>query len=81
MKVRVLLFAELRETVGRGELELELPEGSTVAGLLAALRGEHPALAGLLPRAKVAVDRELVGEEVELRPGSEVALIPPVGGG
>ena len=81
MRVRVLLFAELREAAGKTALELELPEGSTVAGLLAALRQSHPALAGPLSRAKVAVGRRIAPEDRRLLPGEEVALLPPVGGG
>jgi len=76
-----LLFAELREAAGRAELELELPEGATAEGLLAALEKERPRLSRLLPLAKVAVNRKIVDKGTEIRPGDEVALIPPVGGG
>lgn len=76
-----MLFAELREAAGRGELELDLPQGSTVGELLAAIREAHPALAGYLPRVQVALARRLADPAAELQPGAEVALIPPVGGG
>ncbi|HAF70488.1 MAG: Molybdopterin converting factor, subunit 1 [Acetothermia bacterium 64_32] len=81
MKVKVLLFADLREVAGQGELALELPEGSTVGGMLRAIEGIYPALAGRLPQVKVAVGRRLAGPEAVIRPGEEVALLPPVGGG
>lgn len=81
MRVKVLLFAGLREAAGGPELELELPEGATVEGLVSALGRVRPALAKLLPLAKVAVNRRVADQGTEIRPGDEVALIPPVGGG
>ena len=74
--VRVRLFAGLREQAGRGSLELELPDGSTVADVWASLGlGDEPA--GLLyARNKAYVD----GSE-QLGEGDEVAVIPPVSGG
>jgi molybdopterin converting factor small subunit len=38
MRVRVRLFAGLRERAGAAELELELPEGARVADALARVR-------------------------------------------
>ncbi len=76
MLVRVRLFAMLRERAGRGEIELELPDGSRVSDALARLE----ALAHGLPLV-MAVNREYAEEEALLHPGDELALIPPVSGG
>lgn len=76
MLVRVRLFAMLRERAGRGELELELPDGARVCDALAQLER----LAEGLPLV-MAVNREYAGEEAVLQPGDELALIPPVSGG
>ena len=76
MTVRIRLFAILRERAGRGELELELPEGARVADALAAL--DH--LAGGLSLV-LAVNREYAPPDTVLRAGDELALIPPVSGG
>ena len=81
MRVKVLLFAGLREAAGEAELELELPEGATVEELLTALEKERPRLSRLLPLVKVAVNRRVARKGTEIHPGDEVALIPPVGGG
>ena len=76
MKVSVRLFAGLRERAGAGRRELELPAGSRVSDVWAALGlGEEPA--GLL----YAVDRAYAAPDAELVEGTEVALIPPVSGG
>jgi molybdopterin synthase catalytic subunit len=76
MKVRVRLFAALRERAGTGEVELELPEGARVADALARL--DH--LAGGLSLV-MAVNREYAAADAPLSPGDELALIPPVSGG
>ncbi|HYY76224.1 MAG TPA: MoaD/ThiS family protein, partial [Gaiellaceae bacterium] len=76
MRVRVRLFAGLRERAGTGMRELELPEGARVEDVWPALGlGDEPA--GLL----YAANQAYVPAERELADGDEVALIPPVSGG
>ncbi len=76
MKIRVRLFAGLRERAGTGERELELPAGSRLADLWAPLGlGDEPE--GLL----YAVNRDYSTGDRLLSDGDEVALIPPVSGG
>jgi molybdopterin synthase catalytic subunit len=76
MRVRVRLFAGLRERAGVGERELELPAGARVADVWSALGlGDEPA--GLL----YAANQAYVPRERQLADGDEVALIPPVSGG
>jgi molybdopterin synthase catalytic subunit/molybdopterin converting factor small subunit len=77
VRVRVRLFAALRERVGAAERELDLPEGACAADAWAALPelGEEPA--GLL----YALNREYVARNRMLADGDELALIPPVSGG
>ena len=76
MRVRVRLFAQLRERAGASEVELELPEGARVRDALAAVRE----LAAGLP-VVMAVNREYASEDSALAPGDELALVPPVSGG
>jgi molybdopterin converting factor subunit 1 len=76
MRIRVRLFAMLRERAGTDELELELPEGACVADALA--RVDH--LANGLPLV-MAVNRVYAKRDAVLSPGDELALIPPVSGG
>lgn len=81
MTVRILLFAGLRERLRSDWVELELPEGVTVAELLVALGDAHPTLRQLLPPCRVAVEQEFVAAGHRVRAGDEVAVIPPVSGG
>src|SRR4051812_46842863 len=76
MKVRVRLFAGLRERAGAREVELELPDGASVADAL-----ERLADVARGTRVVLAVNREYATPDAVLSPGDELALIPPVSGG
>jgi molybdopterin synthase catalytic subunit len=76
VRVRVRLFAGLRELAGTGRRVLELPEGASVGDVWAGLGlGDEPR--GLL----YAVNRAYAARDQALADGDEVALIPPVSGG
>ena len=77
MRIRVRLFAALRERAGFAERDLELPAGARVADVWASLPelGEQPE--GLL----YALNREYAAADRELQDGDELALVPPVSGG
>jgi molybdopterin synthase catalytic subunit len=76
MRVRVRLFAILRERAGADAVELDLPEGARVSDALERL--DH--LAGGLSLV-MAVNREYADADAALAAGDELALIPPVSGG
>ena len=82
MVVEVRLFAILRERAGRESIELTLPHGASVAEALQRLAELEP-LADPLSRVSVAmaVNRDYAEPETILRPGDELALIPPLSGG
>jgi molybdopterin synthase sulfur carrier subunit len=85
LKLKLLYFARLRESLGCASEELNLPASvQDVAGLLALLRerGGNFALELAPERAfRVAVDQEMAGAETRLHDGAEVAVFPPVTGG
>jgi molybdopterin converting factor subunit 1 len=81
MRFSVRLFAAARELAVADRIDVETPNGATVADLRSALAVSNPALAPLLARSLIAVDAEYVGEKTALRKGAEIALIPPVSGG
>lgn len=78
---RVRLFGPAREAAGAAETVVRLPAGATAAEVVAALRAAHPALEGLLPRSRVAVNGAYVDAGARVEPGDEIAILPPVGGG
>ncbi len=81
MKVVVRLFASYRERAGKSEVELELPEGSTVGYLVARVAERYPGITARPDSLVVAVNQEYRDHLHGLDDGDEVALIPPVSGG
>ena len=81
MKIVVRFFARARDLAGAETAALELAEGATVDNLRQLLATAYPRLAGLLERSALAVDAEFAAGSTVLRPGTEVALLPPVSGG
>jgi molybdopterin synthase catalytic subunit len=81
VKVRVKLFASVKDIVGWREMMLDLPEGTTAAELLHRFAADHPRLQALQPSLLLAVNREYVDATRVLKDGDEVAFIPPVSGG
>jgi MoaE-MoaD fusion protein len=76
VRVRIRLFAGLRERAGAGELELDLPDGALVGDALEKVR----ALTEGVP-VVMAVNHEYADPAAPLHGGDELALIPPVSGG
>ncbi len=76
MRVKVRLFAVLRERAGANELELELPDGARVGDALDRVE----TLTEGVP-VVMAVNQDYAEPTDLLHPGDELALIPPVSGG
>jgi len=81
MKLRVLYFAVFREKIGREDDVLELADGARVRDAIAALAAQHPPIARLAGRFRVAVNQDFADDDRALAEGDELALIPPVAGG
>ena len=79
MTVRVLLFAYLRERCGVREIDVDLPEGASVADVWHRLGERFATLPAEPPR--FAVNRVYVDKGHPLHDNDELALIPPVSGG
>jgi molybdopterin synthase catalytic subunit len=82
MRVQLLRFGVLKDQLDADAAEI--PEGATVADLLAVLTSQHssqPTLTRLLTRIAVSVNAEYAQGWQVLREGDEVGLLPPVSGG
>jgi molybdopterin synthase sulfur carrier subunit len=81
----VLYFASLRQQLGVGAEEVELPAGvATVGQLVEWLKTRSPrhAEAFANPAAvRCAVNQDYARPDDAVRPGDEVAFFPPVTGG
>ena len=81
MRVKVRLFARLRDIVGNGELERDAPAGATAMHVWDGLATEYPALAPYAAVSSCAVNEEYAKFTARLQDGDEVAFLPPVSGG
>jgi molybdopterin converting factor subunit 1 len=80
MTITALFFASYADAFGRDRVEMEVPNGSTVGDLLQRLR-TLDLERRLPPSPLVAVNERYARQDQVLRPGDEVAVIPPVAGG
>jgi molybdopterin synthase catalytic subunit len=81
MRVQLLAFGILRDTLGSTMGPMELPAGSTVGDLVERCRALTPGNGMLWSSIAVAVNEEYVPVSHPLGDGDEVALLPPVSGG
>lgn len=81
MQIKVFFFASLRETAKTKELELAVPDGTTILRLKEILDDRIPGLLLSQRTALAAVNKEFALAEEEIPPGAEVAFFPPVSGG
>jgi molybdopterin converting factor subunit 1 len=79
--VTVRLFAAVRETVGRSTVSLEAAGIRNAGELRSELVRLYPRVAPLLSGSALAVNLTYVDDGHPIRPGDEVAVIPPVAGG
>ena len=81
MRVRLLFFATLKDIAGSRELQLEVPEGSTVGDLWSQLERTYPRMQSYRSIVLTALNEEYVDRSARIEDGDELALFPPVSGG
>ena len=81
MRVRVRLFARLRELAGRDECECDVPAGSSVDDVWRALCAQHASLAPFGRTVSCALNENFARMSSAVREGDAVAFLPPVSGG
>jgi molybdopterin converting factor subunit 1 len=80
-KIKVYLFATLRDYAGSKTIDMEIPNDITIAGLKSLLVKTYPKLAPVQDSIMAAINREYASDEQILPLGAEIALFPPVSGG
>ena len=81
MNIEVQFFSRLRDLAGVSKLDLDLPEGATVAALLALLYGWYPAMQPWDAHLLIAVGLDYAARDHVLHTGESVSIMPPVQGG
>ena len=81
MKVRVQFYAQLRDLVGMGQLDVDVGNGATVRDLLEQIYAKQPGLRLYDKSILIGAGVEFVDRNYKLSPGEEISIMPPVQGG
>ncbi|HEY6351686.1 MAG TPA: molybdenum cofactor biosynthesis protein MoaE [Candidatus Angelobacter sp.] len=81
MRIRVLLFGQLKDIVGRPEEDLDVQPGTRLSDLMARYAREFPGFGPMAGSVACSVNREYVSTATVLHDGDEVGFLPPVSGG
>ena len=84
MTVKIVFFASLREALGVDSVDLQISGSSSVSALIFQLANQQsPEWLGILTaeNIRIAVNQDLINEDVAVVDGDEVAFFPPVSGG
>jgi len=81
MRARVLFFGILKDLAGRASEEAEVPDGTTVGGVLEGYAARFPGLREMAGSIAAARNRQFADLSATVEDGDEVAFLPPVSGG
>ena len=81
--VQVKIFASLRESLGKSQINLTVPAESTVEMLLKEIQDAYGRDNPLIDirSVRVAVNQQIVEIDQVIRQDDEVAIFPPITGG
>ena len=80
-KIKVRLFANLRELVGEREITITVPSGVTVSYLNNEILKKYPQLRSFSNKFVTSVNYKVTSGDTIINSGDEIALLPPVSGG
>lgn len=80
-KIKVRLFAILREIVGEREITITVPTGITVNHLNKEILKKYPQLKSLNNKFVTSVNCKVTAGDTIITSKDEIALLPPVSGG
>jgi molybdopterin synthase sulfur carrier subunit len=84
MTVKIVFFGSLREALGVDALDLQISRPCRVSALISQLVDQHsPEWLEILTaeNIRIAVNQDMINEDVDVSDGNEVAFFPPVTGG
>lgn len=80
-KIKVKLFAILRELVGEREIIITVPTGTTVNKLNNEILKKYPQLKSFSNKFVTSVNCKVTSGDTIISSKDEIALLPPVSGG
>ena len=81
MRVKVLLFGQLKDIIGRQEESLELDSDARLSAVMEHYSARYPKFQGLTKSIACSINQEYAQASALLKEGDEVGLLPPVSGG
>ena len=80
IKIKLKCFSQVKYALGKSEITYELNEGTTIKQLEKMVRKKAK---GKLDDVSmtVAINKQYISKNAEIKDGDEVAFIPPVQGG
>ena len=81
MKTQVHFYAQLRELTRVEGVDVDLTEGATVSDVLQEIYRRFPPLRVHDNSILIGAGLEFVDRSYKLKPGEEIAIMPPVQGG
>ncbi len=80
-KIKVRLFANLRELVGEREITITVPGSVTVSYLNNEILNKYPQLKSFSNKFVTSVNCKVTTGDTVITSSDEIALLPPVSGG
>ena len=80
-KIKVRLFANLRELVGEKQITITVPSGVTVGYLNNEILKKYPQLKSFSNKFVTSVNCKVTTGNTIITSSDEIALLPPVSGG
>ena len=81
MRVKVQVFARLRDTIGQAEWWQDTPAPATVGDVWHAVTTRYPGAATFTGSISAALNEEFATMHAAVNDGDAVAFLPPVSGG
>jgi len=81
MRIRVLLFGQLKEIVGQSEESLDVQPGTKLSDLMSRYADQFPKFGPMAGSIACSLNREYASASSVLHEGDEVGFLPPVSGG
>ena len=81
MRIRVLLFGQLKDMIGHAEERLDLEPGAQLSAVIDHYSQKVPQFRSLAGAIACSVNQEYAAASAVLEEGDEVGLLPPVSGG
>ena len=80
MPLKVLLYGPLADALGK-QIDVEMPEGCSIAELRERLGDSHPSAALQIDRSRAIIGSFAVKDDHRITASEQVEFLPPVSGG